>query len=70
MSPIFTNASDYVAHRVFSQRVDVGGVTTWEVVDKWATGRVVASHDTKEAAQEMVGALREQRLAEVQEAHQ
>lgn len=64
--PNFTTAAELVAYRCFVQCVDEGGVTTWEIVDRFMAGtEIVASVENESEARERVAALRQQRLAEV-----
>ena len=65
--PEFATAEDYVAFRVFKQRLDSEGRTWWEVVDRFRTeaNKIVGEFDTEDAANEARDAARERRVREV-----
>lgn len=65
--PLFTTPEEYVAYKVNVQRVDEGGRTTYEVVDRFLVSgsRIIGSFDTDEEARAALEPIRQRRLNEV-----
>lgn len=63
---VFKTAKELVAFRCTKERIDEGGVTTWQVVDRFAVPpepRVLGPFSDEQEADDVVTELRTRRLA-------
>lgn len=64
--PQFATPEEFVAFRCTCERVDEGGVTTYQVVDRFRVGeRIVGRYSDEAEARERLAEVRTQRVAEV-----